>query len=91
VVPDGTQIAFASMRNENADVYVMPADGGAAQRLTEDESTDWEPTWSPDGQQIAFRSERDGDWNIYTVSVIGGAVSPVTTDLARDANPAWTP
>ena len=31
---DGKQIAFASDRHGNLDVYVMPADGGKAVRLT---------------------------------------------------------
>ena len=32
--PDGKQIAFASDRFGNQDVFVMPADGGPAKRLT---------------------------------------------------------
>ena len=32
--PDGKQIAFASDRNGNFDLFIMPADGGTAQRLT---------------------------------------------------------
>lgn len=32
--PDGKQIAFASDRNGNFDLFIMPADGGAARRLT---------------------------------------------------------
>ncbi|WP_294631438.1 hypothetical protein, partial [uncultured Bacteroides sp.] len=32
--PDGKQIAFASDRNGNFDLYIMPSDGGAARRLT---------------------------------------------------------
>ena len=31
---DGKQIAFASDRNGNFDLFIMPADGGAARRLT---------------------------------------------------------
>ena len=32
--PDGKSIAFASDRNGSQDVYVMPASGGTARRLT---------------------------------------------------------
>ena len=32
--PDGKQIAFASDRYGNADIFVMPAEGGSAKRLT---------------------------------------------------------
>lgn len=32
--PEGKQIAFASDRNGNFDLFIMPADGGVARRLT---------------------------------------------------------
>ena len=55
--PDGTRLAFTSNREEKtgAQLYVIPAEGGEALRLTDlgKESAD-EPVWSPDGTQIAF-------------------------------------
>src|SRR5688572_3748193 len=71
--PDGTQILFTSNReNENADAYVMNADGsGTAAKLT-----DWDKSnetvgpggWSPDGTKIVFVSDRSGEDDIYLVS-----------------------
>jgi Tol biopolymer transport system component/DNA-binding winged helix-turn-helix (wHTH) protein len=71
--PDGTQIAFTSDREaENADVYLMNADGsGGVKRLTTWSSQETvEPgCWSPDGTEIAFYSDHDGKTDdIYVVS-----------------------
>ena len=45
--PDGEQIAFASNREKNFDVYLMPAEGGAPKRLT---------THSSNAYPITFRT-----------------------------------
>ncbi|NRA09710.1 MAG: PD40 domain-containing protein, partial [Myxococcales bacterium] len=46
--PDGTQIAFYSVRDGNFEIYVMNAvDGSNQTRLTNDPSDDTSPAWSP--------------------------------------------
>jgi TolB protein len=56
--PDGSRIAFVSVRDGNPEIYLMNSDGGSPQRLTFDDAIDANPTWSPDGQSIAFQSDR---------------------------------
>ena len=54
--PDGKALAFLSdrARADRAQVYVMPADGGEARKLTDAKVGVSEFAWSPDGQRIAY-------------------------------------
>lgn len=87
---DGKNIAFASNRYGNFDVFVMSAAGGDAQRLTF-HSNDEEPfTFSVDGSQIYFGGLRHdtaqhrqfptgSQPEVYTVPVTGGRVNQLFT------------
>jgi tricorn protease len=52
--PDGSKIAFASDRNGNLDVYVMPAEGGRATRLTYHSADEAPSSFTPDGKSVLF-------------------------------------
>jgi dipeptidyl aminopeptidase/acylaminoacyl peptidase len=53
--PDGSRLAFVSTREHDApQLYVIPARGGEARRLTDLKDGVQEPAWSPDGTQLAF-------------------------------------
>ncbi len=52
--PDGKTLAFISDREEFQQIYLMPADGGEAIRLTEGKRSIDKFEWSPDGKKIAF-------------------------------------
>jgi len=58
--PDGRQIAFASRRHGNLDVFVMSAQGGEITRLTHHSADDRPTAFSPDGTLIYFSSPRLG-------------------------------
>ncbi|MBL8146480.1 MAG: PD40 domain-containing protein [Anaerolineae bacterium] len=96
--PDGSQVAFVSTRDGNAEIYVVPFScaearrcGHAARRLTENSTADLDPAWSPDGRVIAFVRGDSSRSQIYTVELDSGIVQPVTSgDLSRRA-PAWMP
>jgi Tol biopolymer transport system component len=45
--PDGSQIAFATRRDGNFEIYVMNANGQVQKRLTDSELGDLSPSWSP--------------------------------------------
>ena len=65
------QIAFASHRDGNSEIYVMNINGGNQRRLTNNPDNDSYPSWSPDGERIAFESERNGSFDIYVMDADG--------------------
>jgi len=84
-------IAFTSIRDGNAQIYSIKANGTGVVRLTTDPGTDGEPAWSPDGSRIAFTSTRDGNAEIYVMNADGSGLTRLTSDPAADASPAWSP
>ena len=54
---DGTQIAFLSNRSDEnqAQIYLVPVDGGEAQRLTDLEGTIEAFEWSPNGDSLLLQ------------------------------------
>ncbi|MBO0802321.1 MAG: PDZ domain-containing protein [Nocardiopsaceae bacterium] len=54
------------------DVWLAPAGGGRAWRLTADGTQASYPRFSRDGSMIAWTSKRDGGPEIYTAEVAGG-------------------
>ncbi|MGA3024470.1 MAG: protein kinase [Bryobacteraceae bacterium] len=62
--PDGKRIAFfGALPGQPQRVYILPADGGEPQKVTNGEAGgggDWDPTWSPDGNSLAFGTNPGG-------------------------------
>jgi tricorn protease len=56
--PDGSQIAFASDRHGQLDVFVIPTRGGPPERLTYAPTPDIPQDWSADGGEVYFVSRR---------------------------------
>lgn len=95
--PDGKWIAFTASYQGNRDVYVIPAQGGPARRLTfhsditEHAPTRWGPdnmvvTWTPDSQSILFLSRRKA-WSSwitlpFSVPLAGGLATQLPLDRA---------
>ena len=90
--PDGSKIAFHSLRSGNRDIWVMDADGYNAENLTVDYlGNDSHPAWSPNGAQLAFRSDRDGYDDIWVMDWNGFNPENLTNDSSIDGLPSWSP
>ena len=100
--PDGKRIVFSSTRDGHfiggfgitSEIYVMDADGGNQQRLTENRSYDWSSSWSPNGKRIAFASDRKGDlenYEIYVMDADGNNQQKLTENRVYDDSPSWSP
>jgi dipeptidyl aminopeptidase/acylaminoacyl peptidase len=85
--PDGSQIAFASTREDPVGywhIYVVGVNGGTPYRVTQENS--WAPAWTPDGQ-IIYMSNRDGDQELFLINADGSNDRRLTDNRASEENP----
>ena len=89
----GSRIVFANLAFDNYEIYVMDADGGNRENLSNHPMHDWEPDWSPDGTKIAFVSNRNGGvYQIYVMDADGTDQIRLTDGLPwYRAGPDWSP
>ena len=55
--PSGKELLFVSDRDEGAQLYLLPVDGGEARKLTDFPMGLSAPMWSPDGRWIAVEAD----------------------------------
>lgn len=55
--PDGKEIAFASDRHGNFDIFTVPVTGGNPKRVTTHSGTDRPWSYTPDGKEIVFTAK----------------------------------
>ena len=72
ISPDGKWLAFTGRQMGNADIYIMPLEGGDIKQLTFHSATDEVNSWSWDSKKIYFTSNRSGQISGYTVGITGG-------------------
>jgi WD40 repeat protein len=89
--PDGTKIAFAGVRREKRDIWVMDVPSGALTRVTDDFYSDGYPSWSPDGEYIYYASERQTFHDIYRVRPDGTGMEQMTFGDFENVSPEVSP
>lgn len=83
------------------DLWLAPATGGTATRLTSHPGVEFFAKFSPDGKWIAFTGQIDGDEQVYVIPTTGGVARQLTHYPARGPLPprwgydnqvyGWTP
>jgi eukaryotic-like serine/threonine-protein kinase len=96
--PDGLQIAFISpcLRKqsqiyEEAQVYLMSADGSNVRLMPNTVLGDFDPAWSPEGDRIAFTSVRTGRPHIFVINLKDNSLQELSDTRHPDFQPTWHP
>lgn len=107
--PDGRHVVYdraaitADGTRQNAQLWIIDADGSNPRALTSGSSRNMRPAWSPDGSTIAFMSDRhaevdinlmgtdDGDLEIYLMARDGSNVRRLSECAETARSPAWSP
>jgi len=78
--PNGQRIAFTWQ----GDLFLVPAGGGAATRLTVHPADESNPVWTPDGSRIVFASNRLGSLDLYSVAPDGSGLRRLTYESSDE-------
>ena len=94
--PDGTRIAFTSLRDGRPLIYVLNLSTQSVTRLT-DPTPDFtearQPTWSPFGNQVVFAKKRTETYQIWAVTDAGQGQQQISRGGQQywDYFPVWSP
>ncbi|MGB9204402.1 MAG: hypothetical protein WCB94_10590, partial [Terriglobales bacterium] len=82
--PDGKSIAFIHNTKDVEDIYVMPAAGGAPQRVTFDNRLLSGLAWMPDSKELIFSSNRGGQSRgLWRMPAAGGTPERLSVGSER--------
>lgn len=90
--PDGSQFVHqAKVSHKKSEIFLYTLATGENVKLTGDEVSAADPSFSYDGKQIAFVSFRDGNAEIYMINTDGSNLRRLTNHPAFDQYPVFTP
>jgi TolB protein len=89
--PDAKSIIFTGQRNQEFDIYRIPAGGGKEVRLTTATGLDDGPEYTPDGKYIYFNSARTGTMQIWRMKADGSQQEAITKGDYQDWFPHISP
>jgi len=90
----GGDVAISRTVDGNTDIYLVPANGGVARRLTTDPALDQFPSWSPDGKSLLVTRTTSMDpeqSDIYRIDIATGAETRLTSGGGRHAGAVMSP
>ncbi|WP_438387710.1 amidohydrolase family protein [Actinopolyspora saharensis] len=85
--PDGTRIAIDLV---NA-IWLLPATGGTARKLTGPLQDATQPDWSPDGRSVVFQSYRDGNFHLWLLDTHDSTLRQLTRGPHDHREPRFSP
>lgn len=93
ISPDGRRLVYGAFgpQKSSSDLWVVPLEGGAPTRLTNDEKDSNDPQWSADGSRIAYSVSASGGKDVVVRNIDGGQPRLVTTRAGNQFSSDWSP
>ena len=89
--PDGTRLAFGSLRSGHSEIYVSKNDGSNPVQLTSFNGKDaGSPRWSPDGKHIVFDYRPGRSAQIFVIDANGGPPRQLTFGEMDNIVPSYS-
>jgi WD40 repeat protein len=90
--PDGKSLVYAAdAGGGKADLFLLPAAGGAPRNLTRSPAAESAPRLSPDGRRLAYLSDAPGARQLFLLELAAGASRALTAGAPVSGAPAWSP
>lgn len=95
--PDGRTVALVvetpdvEANTRPRQIYLAPASGGEAKRITSEGTRNERPRWSPDGKRVAFTSNRSGSAQVWIMEADGAKARQVTNLSTEAAGVLYSP
>ncbi len=86
IAPAGDKIAL----DLQGTLWLLPADGGKAEPITDQFGDARLPAWSPNGEKIAFQAYWDGNYHIYTIDPLSREIEKLTSGKYDHREPHWS-
>jgi serine/threonine protein kinase/Tol biopolymer transport system component len=93
----GAQIAFASNRTGEVQVWLLTLSDGELFQITDIRGGACQPTWSPDGQQLVFvapcsrNQQTYPGSSLFIINADGSNMNPLPSSPIGDFDPDWSP
>ncbi|KAA2259576.1 amidohydrolase family protein [Solihabitans fulvus] len=72
-------------------IWLLPAAGGVARRLTDDLQDATRPSFSPDSRTLVCQSYRDGNYHLWLLDLDGNNLRQLTTGRYDHREPRFSP
>jgi TolB protein len=86
-----TQIAFASNRTGNWEIWLMDWDGANQRQITNHRALSILPSWSPDNERMVYTSWVRGTSDMYIINRRGGGRLRLDTGLSLHTSATFSP
>ena len=86
-----SQIAFASNRTGNWEIWLMDWDGSNQRRITNHGALSILPSWAPDNERMVYTSFARGTSDMYVISRRGGKTTRIDSTLSLNTSATFSP